>query len=206
MAVKSIPKNRVGRKRIPIAGLGINDMESTVATLPGEGELLYMKWAGIFWRCYSPKCHEKYPSYMGCTVAEDWYLFSAFYAWAVKRTWKGLHLDKDFLTDSKIYGPDTCVFIPGWLNNLFLRPRRPPPYGYTGVSLKDGRYQARLYIKGTETHIGMFGTPIEAAKAYLKARRLYVESRYVEIELIDPRLVDACERKLRHLEKEQGLD
>ena len=56
--------------------------------------------------CYSPAHHKKYPSYVGCTVCEEWKTFSNFRRWMVTQNFEGRHLDKDLLVkDNLHYSP-----------------------------------------------------------------------------------------------------
>lgn len=82
---KLYKKNRI------IQGLGINDADYAVSRNELVGGKLkqvwvcpyYSVWKSIFQRCYSPNAHEKYPTYVGCTVDESWKLFSNFREWMV---------------------------------------------------------------------------------------------------------------------------
>lgn len=119
--------------------------------------------------------------------------------------WQGMELDKDFLSDDRIYGPDNCVFVPGWLNVLFGSHRKakatelPMGVGYSQY----GKYRARITEHGKRRQLGDFDTVDQAYAAYVQAKTEYVRSRYPEIEQIDPRLIDACERRLSQLTSSQ---
>jgi hypothetical protein len=83
----------------------------------------YDKWTGMLARCYDPRELEKYPTYVGCYVSEDFRRFSDFKIWVDKqpnRDWQTCHLDKDLLIkDNKCYSKNTCVFVSPALN-LFI--------------------------------------------------------------------------------------
>ena len=72
---------------------------------------LYDHWASMLKRCYS--CSDVNPSYVGCSVVEEWHNFQTFACWAMKNGFEeGLHLDKDIkVPGNKIYGPNTCLFV-----------------------------------------------------------------------------------------------
>ena len=79
----------------------------------------YIVWKNMLMRCYSAKYQERKPTYVGCTVTEDWLTFSNFRAWMEKQNWEDKQLDKDLLFEgNKIYSADTCVFVTGALNNF----------------------------------------------------------------------------------------
>lgn len=69
-------------------------------------------------RCYGSG-NIRQPTYKGCTVIAEWHDFSNFKQWFDENYIEGFHLDKDILVEgNKIYSPDTCRFIPQYLNNL----------------------------------------------------------------------------------------
>jgi len=79
----------------------------------------YRVWQSMLERCYSAKYQERYPTYKGCTVLEEWHTFSNFRAWMVTQDWEGKQLDKDLLFEgNKLYSPDTCVFVTPSVNTF----------------------------------------------------------------------------------------
>lgn len=82
---------------------------------PREGGIktkAYETWHSMLRRCYSEKCLKKEPSYIGCSVCEEWRNFQNFAEWFYDNYKDGLHLDKDILVDgNKIYSHDTCLFV-----------------------------------------------------------------------------------------------
>lgn len=158
-----------------VFGVGNND-------IPGASKLthkdpFYVAWAGMLKRCYSDKYLEKYPSYKGCSVVDEWLSFSAFKAWMLTQDWQGMVLDKDLaVAGNRVYGPDTCLFIPEWLNTLLssLTPlRRDLPMG---VSRKKGRYRARYSRQCKAVNLGHFDTPEDAHVAYRAFRVAEIRS------------------------------
>lgn len=75
-------------------------------------EKAYSTWHGMLDRCYNPKYHEKYPTYINCTTCESWLNFQNFAPWFYENYKEGLHLDKDIrIKGNKHYSPDTCKFV-----------------------------------------------------------------------------------------------
>lgn len=96
-------------------GVGINDYPDSTANL-----LSYRRWCSMLKRCYDEKHLIKSPSYRGCSVCQEWLLFSNFKKWFDEHYVKGYHLDKDILVKgNREYAPDKCCFVPNEINSLF---------------------------------------------------------------------------------------
>jgi len=97
-------------------GVGINDTFFQSRTK--EHQL----WMGIIERCYDEKLHKKFPSYIGCSICEEWRYFSNFKRWFDEHYVEGWCLDKDILfKGNKLYSSSTCCFVPQDINKLFRR-------------------------------------------------------------------------------------
>lgn len=115
-----------------VYGVGINDADyvvqifETIGYVDGKQKQkriwicpYYETWKHMLQRCYSVKYQEDKPSYIGCTVSEDWLTFSNFKAWMEKQDSEGKQLDKDLLFEgNKIYSADTCVFLTPLVNTF----------------------------------------------------------------------------------------
>ena len=106
----------------------------------------YKLWTSMFWRCYSGKC----PTYAGVEVAVCWYNFQNFAHWCQSQKGfgnKGWELDKDLIhKGNKIYGADTCCFIPKVINNCLLSSNKTRGDYPVGVSFikKEGKFVASV--------------------------------------------------------------
>lgn len=82
--------------------------------------LAHKKWVGLLERCYCAVYQSKKPTYIGCTVVDEWLCFQNFAKWfESQRCDKGWHLDKDLLVSgNKVYGPDFCRIVPRDVNML----------------------------------------------------------------------------------------
>lgn len=109
-------------KRLLVCGFGINDADyRTQWYVDGKRKRCpyYARWHMMLNRSYSPKFHALQPNYIDVSVKEDWRYFSDFKAWMETQYWEGLTLDKDILfPGNKVYGPDTCAFVPQEINLL----------------------------------------------------------------------------------------
>ena len=146
----------------------------------------YNCWIGMLKRCYSAKYQQKYPTYVDCRVCDDWLYYPNFKNWYEANYYeinnKTSQLDKDILIKgNKIYSPDTCVFVPNFINKLFIKrqnDRGEFPIGvyYDKTSKK---YRARLSVftngKSTLKHLGYFTTPEEGFEAYKQTKEAYIK-------------------------------
>lgn len=185
-----------------VFGVGINDM-------PGMwGTKVYKAWQNMLYRCYSAKYHAKRPTYIGCEVCEEWKTFSNFYKWFVKQVIpKGWQLDKDILTDSKKYGPETCVFVSRRVNQLFTNHAAARGEWPEGVCFHKGKYMAQLNRgKGKPEFLGYSSTPEEASRVYRDAKLAYCFEVADEVEAddrYDRRVASAIRAKATQLFGEQ---
>ena len=107
-----------------IQGVGINDADYPICKKE-NGKIVwtcpyYQTWTGMLKRGCNDKVKQKYPTYEGVTVCEEWHSFTNFSSWMMEQDWQGKHLDKDILVlGNKVYSPTTCVFVDKVVN-LFL--------------------------------------------------------------------------------------
>jgi len=170
-------------RRKPLFGVGINDAEYIIyQTVDGKKVPcpFYTKWSSILERCYSVKFQGRGHSYVGCTIVKEWLTFSVFKSWMEKQDWKGKALDKDLLTQgNKVYGPETCIFVKSYINNLLISSNANRGKFPQGVSLNkaNGKYQSNVHVNGKQKHIGSFGTPEDASEAYKAAKYAIINCR-----------------------------
>jgi len=163
-------------KRKLVYGIGIND-SSYITHLTINNERVrcpyYMKWSCMIMRCYGKSFLLNNPTYIGCTVCDEWLAFSNFRKWMVKQDWQGKELDKDIISQgNKEYSPAACRFISHELNSLLTARGAARGLYPMGVSWhkKNERYQACIRINGKTKGLGSFKTPQEAKAAYDKEK------------------------------------
>lgn len=169
-----------------VRGVGVNDSDYPVTrheNVDGKDRIVwrckfYDAWSGMLERCYSKKLHSLHPTYIDCTVTDEWHKFSSFRSWMVTQNWKGKHLDKDILSrGNKVYGPSTCVFIDGEINNFLIDSGAARGDGPIGVSWneRDGKYQAKCSnpLTGRQVSLGYFTCPQEGHKAWQIRKHQY---------------------------------
>ena len=159
----------------------------------GEGEYksklnktfteVYTIWAGLIKRCYSVKSLKASPTYRNVTVCKEWHNFQTFAKWFHEESnyQEGWHLDKDILSvNSKIYSPETCIFIPQALNSFTASSKSTKDLTsqYTGVSFYKltNKFVALICVDGKQKCLGYFNNTQfgqkRAAVKYRKARKI----------------------------------
>lgn len=155
-----------------VYGVGIKG--DGVAKVNGKNTKSYITWSNMLERCYSPRCQKLYPTYVGCTVCNEWLYFPTFKEWFDANYVEGWHLDKDMLLNgNKIYSSTTCIFVPHQLNSLFNdngRARGDYPIG-VNFHKKSGKFRVQVAIDGKNQHLGLFMNADDAYKAYLVAKK-----------------------------------
>lgn len=195
------------KKNKLVWGVGINDAEyvvqknETIGHENGKQKQksiwkcpYYQAWKSMLSRCYSAKWQERYPTYKGCSVSEDWLTFSNFRDWMDAQDWEGKQLDKDLLfEDNKIYSAEACVFVTPQ-TNAFIKDSGASRGKYLiGASWhkQTGKFQSNCrnpFTKKLE-HLGCFTCELEAHNAW-KKRKLELAHELAAIQA-DPRVAKA---------------
>ena len=183
--------------RKPVFGVGINDYPGTSSWMIDGKRFkcpLYNKWGSMLLRCYKEEHLERNPTYIGCSVSDEWIYFSNFRAWMIEQDWEGKQLDKDILIPgNKLYSRDTCVFVSRKLNT-FLNDHGMASGPYpTGVSWHKATSmfssQCSNPATGKSEHLGLFETPEEAHLVW-KAKKHEHALTYAD-QQTDPRVAEA---------------
>ncbi len=163
--------------------------------------------SGQVWQAMSQRCkldgsfQNAHPSYVGCTMSENFKDFQFFVEWHMQQIGYGFYkyqLDKDILIKgNRIYDCNTCVLIPQSLNKFLCdreRMRGEWPLGVDFHKQRD-KFRARINIGGMLTYLGHFNTPQEAYHVYKiakekEARRWYCRLLNKEF-IVDERVIEA---------------
>lgn len=166
-----------------LCGVGIVGFEKT-STSDGKHLPSYETWQSMIKRCYSEKLQVKHPSYIGCTVCDEWKYYSNFKKWYDENYYEcndgyRMALDKDILVKgNKVYSPETCMFVSAFINSLFVKPykrRTSLPVGVSYIQAEK-KYMATCSLYDFETktrknkNLGFFRDPDEAFLAYKVAK------------------------------------
>lgn len=189
-----------------VGGWGINDANYNVCItekINGKTKITricpyYKDWCGIIERCYRLNYQENHPTYVNCTICEEWKYLSNFIKWVdsqPNRDWQNCELDKDILfKDNKQYNSETCVYIPKKLNtfiatNSHRRGDCMIGVQYVPTKSKKNPYQARCHnpSNGKQMYLGNYSTELEAHKAWQAKKHQYALVYAAQQQ--DPRLV-----------------
>ena len=169
-----------------VYGKGINDAGYPVTINENSRQIwkcpYYTKWQSMLSRCYQKKELERNPSYRDKEVCEEWLTFSNFKCWVDSqecKDWQDRQLDKDFIHDSGVYSPETCVFVPQEVNKFLTYKKLSSASGkLIGTYLmKSGKFYGAI-SDGTHTgttHLGQFSTELEAHLAWQAAKLVQLE-------------------------------
>lgn len=115
----------------------------------------YMQlWCGVRLRTLNEKFKQEHKSYLNCTLCPEWMCLQNFCDWADSTYPKSFpdidwEIDKDFLSSSGVYSPETCCWLPKELNLFLSRMTERPIYEKKG--LKGSSFI--LYVReGTEVY------------------------------------------------------
>ncbi len=146
---------------------------------PKDHKASYKIWYAMFERCYKASVQRKHPSYVGCSVSEDWHNyqnFAEFYENHAHR-YEGWELDKDILIcDNRVYSKETCCFVPKEINNMFQMGRKSES-GFTGVYFESS---SQKYIAtapdetASKRNLGRFDTVQEASRVRTAYKDAYI--------------------------------
>ena len=170
-----------------------------------NGKMLkeYDIWKAMLLRCANTYCI-KYPTYKEVSCSENFKSYTFFYEWCNKQIgFKNLdekgkywQLDKDLLLKgNKLYGEDTCVFLPHKINTLITKSDARRGEYPVGVSwdIKHLNFKASCQSgDGVLKHLGSYKTPEQAFLAYKTFKESYIKQvaeQYKDV--IDPRAYKA---------------
>lgn len=182
------------KRDIKASGIGIFDYKKNIHRNTLE-YITYSKWYSMIKRCYNEEELRKHPSYIDCTVCDEWLYFSNFKKWFDENYIEGYQLDKDILVKgNKVYSPETCCFVPLEINILFTKRQNQRGLYPIGVSKRGSLYLSNIQKNGLRCRIGSFNTPIEAFNAYKSAKEQYIKElaeQYFNEGKITKRVYDA---------------
>ena len=98
-----------------VYGVGVRTKGERKAYENGKTTKACHAWLNMLRRCYSPSYQERYPTYIGCSVCDEWLCFQSFAEWYEENYPKdgnNYQIDKDLKAlGNKVYSPSTCLFV-----------------------------------------------------------------------------------------------
>lgn len=184
-----------------VEGVGTVDVDFVVTWEEGSTKKYdksYAAWRGVLRRCFNEKLKNKYPTYSKCSLAEQWLSFSNFDSWFVPRYRYGYHIDKDILfVKNKVYGPDTCILVPSWVNNFVLfnsdvayplvHKTESGKWLYKGVSIRGVRDSSRI-----------FESEAEALSYFLDRKQYFLDVNRQDLDEIDNKLYSSLSKHVEY--------
>ena len=166
---------RIRKTRSLVYGVGILDV-SVSCRHPSVVDY-WRRWTSMLGRCYSKKTTKHHQSYIGCSVAPEWFSLTAFIHWVdtqPEKNWRDLELDKDItVPGNKVYGPATCAFVTHKINSFFLPGIKKTSNLPVGVSHCGNRYEPSIPDKHgvkRSAHRRSTDTPEESQIIFLQFR------------------------------------
>lgn len=157
----------------------------------------YSLWFDMLSRCYNPKYHSKNPSYIGCSVSENFKSYTYFYQWCHQQIGffePNFQLDKDILVKgNKVYSETACCFVPREINTLFIKRDNQRGDFKVGVyfNKRRGKFVARVN-KVASNFLGYFNFEYDAFLAYKQEKESYIQELANKwIRSIDPKVYTA---------------
>lgn len=152
---------------------------------PSRGDKTMNCWRNMLNRVYNKNYLDLHPTYLGCSVCDEWLNFQNFYIWYNNNYYEFddqvMCLDKDILVKgNKIYSPDTVVFVPQFINKLFTKRDNDRGDYPIGITKNHGRYYASCSVynintkKVVDVNLGSYNTPTEAFLVYKEAKELNI--------------------------------
>lgn len=164
-----------------VCGVGVYTKGKYPCSIACKSTKHYQVWYSMLQRCYSPIVQEMRPTYLGCTVSDNFKNFQFFAEWCEGQAGFNLpdyHLDKDVINrGNKQYCPEYCAFIPKEINLLFTdrsRDRGLYPVGVCWHKLI-GKFQASISKEGKKCSLGYYNLLGDAELAYKVAKESYIK-------------------------------
>ena len=162
-----------------------------------ENKDSYEAWRGMIRRCYDSQSLSKKPTYIGCTVCEEWHSFQNFAEWYYDNYYEipeqRMALDKDIICKgNKTYSPDTCVFVPQCINSLFTKRDTKRGASPIGVSYHKRINKYQSYCNdgsGHEVYLGYYDTPDGAFEAYKQYKEQVIKDMAEEYKDLIPEVL-----------------
>lgn len=179
-----VDKGNVKSPFFPIvAGVGYLGVGKFSPSTSGDTTLEYNTWVGLLHRCYSEKRKVKEVTYQDKLVNSIWHNYQNFAEWCQTATGfgsDGWELDKDIIVPgNKVYGPETCAFVPKEINLIIKSSGQISSSGCIGVHWckSENKFRAQLHKNGEQVILGRFKDKEDAFICYKINKEAHVKER-----------------------------
>ncbi len=157
---------QTGRVKSLVCGWGINDVNQ----LTRDSEF-YQKWKSMIDRVQNSEYYED------VSICNEWKKLSAFKEWMEEQDYYGRELDKDILSDEKIYSPSTCLFVLPRTNRVILESENSRNELSMGVhyDMQRNRFYSRVNTQEGYKFLGYTDTAREAEENYIVAKKAVLQ-------------------------------
>lgn len=102
--------------------------------------------------------------------------------------------------NNKIYSPETCVMVPGWVNK-FITEKTKISNLPMGVKITESKkqYASAIYKNEKRVYLGVYNDPISANHAWFKSKLEHLNELKPKLDVIDERLFTCLFHKLETL-------
>ena len=166
-----------------VHGIGITG--DSQVRVDGKHTKEYRLWNNMLKRCYSVGCQKVRPTYIDCSVSENFRYLQYFKEWcnnqigfnSVDEKGKPFALDKDILVKgNRVYNEDVCVFVPSEINNVLTKRGNKRGDCVVGVWKYKGKFVAQVSTgKMVQDYLGIFKTEKDAFQAYKTAKEDHIK-------------------------------
>lgn len=166
-----------------VHGIGITG--DSQVKVDGKHTKEYRLWYNMLNRCYNVGYQKVQPTYIDCSVSENFKYFQYFKEWcnnqigfnSVDEKGKPFALDKDILVKgNRVYNEDVCVFVPREINSMLTKRGNKRGDCVVGVWKYKGKFVATVSTgKRFQDQLGIFKTEKEAFQAYKKAKEQHIK-------------------------------
>ena len=137
---------------------------------------IYNIWFNMITRCSNKIKQLDSPTYIDCSVDKRWWNLQEFGKWYDENYIEGFELDKDILhKGNKIYGPDTCCFVPQEINILFVKANAKRGNYPIGVTFDKSKNTNPYIAQMALTYIGCYDTVEKAFQAYKEVKEYNIK-------------------------------
>lgn len=190
-----LTKQSISNRKL-IYGVGLNDSDYQTQPNINGSQIscpIYTAWKCMLNRVYNENKARHNIVYNDVTVCSEWLVFSNFRKWFFKKHVDDYKLDKDLLIiGNKTYSPNTCIYVPTWLNCFVIN-----------CTSSRGKYKVGVYLNKRDKlfvaqcsnptskkreRLGSFKNEDDAYNAWLKRKLELALELKPKIDAIDLRI------------------